>query len=86
MENTVKKCVYCGNLFTLEHFRRTRLSADGHANICMECARKRRGEKKALASGGGNPELAKFQPRELIEELRARGYTGTLKITKEINV
>lgn len=42
--------------------------------------------KRIPGWGGGNPELAKFQPRELIEELRARGYTGTLKITKEINL
>ena len=25
-----------------------------------------------------NPDLAKFKPRELIEELKARGYKGTL--------
>lgn len=36
--------------------------------------------------GGGNPELAKFKPRELIAELQFRGYCGTLKITKEIKL
>lgn len=33
-----------------------------------------------------NPELAKFQPRELIAELRARGYSGELSITMKIKV
>lgn len=33
-----------------------------------------------------NPELAKFSPRELIAELKARGYTGELKYTQTINI
>jgi tRNA(Ile)-lysidine synthase TilS/MesJ len=43
--------------------------------------------------GGGNlkkiysnPELAKFSPRELIAELKARGYTGELKYTQTISL
>lgn len=33
-----------------------------------------------------NPKLAEFQPRELIDELRARNYKGKLYITREIIV
>ena len=33
---------------------------------------------------GGNPDLAQFTPRELIEELKARGYKGKLTIEREI--
>ena len=33
-----------------------------------------------------NPELAKFSPRELIAELKARGYTGELKYTQTISL
>lgn len=33
---------------------------------------------------GGNPDLASFTPRELIEELKARGYKGKLVIEREI--
>ena len=36
--------------------------------------------------GGGNPNLADFTPRELIEELRTRGYKGTLEFTKTITL
>ena len=32
------------------------------------------------------PELAKFSPRELIAELKARGYTGELKYTQTISL
>lgn len=90
MENHAKKCKECGKLLTLDHFRLTPLSADGHAGICKECARYKRQQKKdefvPTPSGGGNLELAKFTPRELIEELRSRGYSGKLTITREIQV
>lgn len=36
--------------------------------------------------GGGNPDLVNFTPRQLIEELRARGYKGKLIYTKEITL
>lgn len=42
MENHAKKCKECGKLLTLDHFRLTPLSADGHANICKECATRKR--------------------------------------------
>lgn len=94
MENQAKTCKECGRLLTLDHFRLTPLSADGHANICKDCAKQKRQQKRQqkkdefalMPSGGGNPELAKFTPRELIEELRSRGYSGKLTITREIQV
>lgn len=58
--------------------------------ISVEYARKRRERKKAEAKENErvefekkykiytNRELAKFTPRELILELKARGYVGTL--------
>ena len=42
--------------------------------------------------GGGtnrvfsNPDLARFTPRQLMEELRARGYTGELKYVQTIKI
>lgn len=51
-----------------------------------------RNRKKTPGGGGNlkkiysNPELAKFSPRELIAELKARGYTGELKYTQTISL
>lgn len=45
-------------------------------------------EAEALYSKGLDPNrpLAKFTPRELMEELKARGYSGTLTFTKYISL
>lgn len=42
--------------------------------------------KRIIVRGGGNSELARFTPRELIDELRARGYKGKLYVTREIEL
>ncbi len=90
MENQAKTCKECGKLLTLDHYRIVHLSPDRHANICKECAKIKRRQKRdefaPVSVGGGNPELAKFTPRELIEELRCRGYSGKLTITREVQV
>lgn len=88
MCNIAKQCTACGRTLTLDNFRVVPLSPDGHAHICKECGKKRREEKKEdnMIKGGGNPKLADITPRELIEELKYRGYTGTLTIVREIKL
>ena len=43
-------------------------------------------ESTSNRGGKANPELAAFTPRQLIEELKARGYTGELKYTQTIKL
>lgn len=43
-------------------------------------------KEKNKNGGGGNPALAEFTPRQLIDELRKRGYTGELKYTQTIKL
>lgn len=88
---TTKQCTQCGRVLPIGRFKKVRLSPDGYSKFCRDCSDQLRAEKRTrsfTAGGGvgGNPELAKFQPRELIEELRARGYQGELIVTKRIKL
>ena len=86
---TTKICKVCGNELPISEFRKSPLTPNG-IDTCKKCCTRKRletKERKALLEGGGSnsgTELARFTPRELIEELRARGYKGTLTYTKEI--
>lgn len=64
-----KRCKSCGEVLPITAFRTDTRSKDGYCHICDACKAK---------SKECNPKLANFTPRELIDELRARGYKGTL--------
>ena len=93
-ENEVKtkKCSRCGIEKPLSEFHKKARSNDGFQEICKGCMKeynsKRYFERKesTLNKVFHNPDLAKFQPRELIAELRARGYRGELSYTQCIQV
>ena len=86
-----KICKQCGRELPLDSFDKHHVSKDGHMAYCNSCREEQR--KQSPLGGakltvkpicGGNPDLASFTPRELIEELKARGYKGKLVIEREI--
>jgi len=86
-----KKCNKCGRELPLSEFHRKAASPDGYQEACKEC--KITYAKERYSTGGGkmnkvysNPELSKFTPRELIQELKSRGYSGELKYVQLIKV
>lgn len=85
-----KICRICGEEKLITDFPKNNQYKDGYDTRCQCCKNKeaRLGyhTRKAKHKGGGNPALADFTPRELIEELRARGYKGTLEYTKTITL
>lgn len=93
-ENLTKVCVTCGRELPISEFHKNVKTKDGFQSKCKNCTREYnksyyRKESKArisLTKIYSNPELAKFQPRELIAELRARGYSGELSIRQVITV
>lgn len=76
---STKVCSCCGNELPITAFNKHGRSKDGYGSVCRACKAK---------TGDGNPELARFTPRELIDELRCRGYHGTLEYVQRhyINV
>lgn len=88
-----KICKECGRLLPIEVFKLNPKvkSHDGRVCTCNECTnakRKRTHDKKVEAEQEAKlrKELSEFQPRELIAELRRRGYRGELTFQQSIKL
>ena len=65
-----KVCKCCGKELPISHFQKY---AGGYRKVCNDCRRR---------ESGATEKFKDFTSRELIEELKARGYEGQL--TKKI--
>lgn len=82
-----KICRICGEEKPINDFSKNNQYKDGHDTRCKCCLNEyHKSLPKKHKAIAGNPALADFTPRELIEELRARGYKGTLEFTKTITL
>lgn len=68
-ESTIekKKCKCCGRELPLTSFHR---QSKGYRKICISCERNKTGVTERFKD---------FTDRDLMEELRSRGYKGTFK-------
>ncbi|WAX17085.1 hypothetical protein PF672P2_00070 [Parabacteroides phage PF672P2] len=82
----VKLCARCGKTLPISEFDNHGTNKDGLQSYCRDCVREYNRERYRKGKLYSNPELAKFTPGQLIEELKARGYTGELKFTQTINL
>lgn len=82
-----KVCKVCGQELPLSEFRKSPLVPNGIAT-CKKCVNEKIKKTKLFKKtiGSTNSELAKFTPRELMEELKARGYKGKLYVTRTIEL
>lgn len=85
----MKECSRCHKVLEDSCFYKNPRSKDGLQTMCKNCQK----EYNKIRKGGGmksksytNPDLAQFTPRQLIAELKARGYTGELKYVQVINL
>lgn len=86
-----KRCECCGKVLPLNKFL---VSNKGNVfKICRDCATakkvasyKHNRNAKKQEEQERQTELSKFTPRELIAELRLRGYSGELKFTNVIKL
>lgn len=98
MEQDKKSCKCCGHVKTLDHFKLTRWGT--RVNVCTECAsqkardnkiRKQQEEEMAKAREDAKKSerqkmLEQYTPRELMNELARRGYTGELTYITKIDI
>ncbi len=77
-ETKTKVCTHCGRELPVEAFSKRNASADGLQLWCRECYS--RHNKNNLPKRRG---IYKFTSSDLIDELKSRGYTGTLRLRKE---
>ena len=61
-----KKCKCCGKELPISHFQKYGM---GYRNICNDCRRR---------ESGATDKFKDFSSRELIEELKSRGYEGEI--------
>lgn len=86
-----KRCECCGKVLSLDKFL---VSKKGNVyKICRDCSTakkvasyKHNRNAKKQEEQERQTELSKFTPRELIAELRLRGYSGELKFTNVIKL
>lgn len=88
-QQATKVCTRCNRELPVSEFYKNKSKSDGRHSYCKECFKKY--YKRQMASAVtppkvGNPELSGFTPRQLIQELRDRGYRGTLTYTNEIKL
>lgn len=91
-EGDAQVCKCCGRMLPIENFVRTKY---GRLKTCSECRGEKARHTRLSAKASEAEELLKqiadvrhlrlkdFQARELIIELRGRGYKGTLTYTEE---
>ena len=87
MENQeikTKKCSKCGRELPLNEFYLNRATFDGLQTWCKECQKER--DRSKRINRNCNPELAQFTLRQLIEELKNRGYTGEIQYVQKIKL
>lgn len=79
MENETKTCPKCGRTLTADSFYKR--SNGTLYSYCKECAKAYNKEHnmRITPPDSENP-LSAFTPRQLMQELVRRGYTGKLKL------
>lgn len=82
-----KVCKVCGKELPLSEFRKSPFAPNGIVT-CKKCVSEKTKRTKLFkkTANSTNTELAKFTPRELIEELKSRGYKGKLYVTRTIEL
>lgn len=80
-----KVCSKCGRELPRSNFYKSKVTKDGLESYCKRCKYEAK-KLKDLSTRTSSEELSKFTARQLIDELRVRGYQGELKYTTTIKL
>lgn len=80
-----KTCRRCGIIKPSTEFSTSTKNKDGLQSYCKSCCREL-AQKRYKDIKGLNPDLEAFTPRQLIAELKARGYRGELEYRQTIKL
>ncbi len=82
-----RKCRKCGRVLHISNFNENKKSIDGYSHICKECRHEIAvdAKQKKICIPENSP-LSAFTPRQLMEELRRRGYKGELTYIQKIDL
>ena len=88
-----KVCNCCNEEKDINLFTYNNHSKDMHTNICIDCSKKRKIKNRVPIIRKSNDELSNYKPRELIdslrdiiEELRNRGYVVDVSYSYKIKL
>lgn len=72
-----KVCSKCGRELPLSEFYTNNRTPDGLQYYCNECMRKAQNNRSVInnTDDDSDSELSKYTPRQLMEELKRRGFT-----------
>lgn len=96
----MKKCAKCGRELPESEFYRSKKAPDGLQSYCKECSSKAKSSKTGKKRGKRKSEfekllctpsnkgtaLSQFTARELIDELKLRGFSGTLTYSRDVTI
>lgn len=90
-QSSVKTCKKCGAVLPLDEFYKRKNSSDGHTPYCKKChnamcSQYKRNKIQKLEQKGRQELLQEFTSRELILELKRRGYEGKLQYVEVHNI
>lgn len=79
-----KRCYKCGRTLPVTEFHKNRSTKDGLQNMCKDCIKERDAERASKAAEKMKTlRLFQFTPREIMEELKRRGYYGIVSFDRK---
>ena len=79
----LKTCSRCGKTLPLKEFYKRKNSNDGHDARCKDCKKQYNAEHRV---SGRLEELEQYTNRQLLDELKHRGFSGNLRVTTTVNL